>query len=274
MILQNITIVNLGAIEYFSHDFADDVNLLKVKHTNEISYAVRVILNHKDIPPLPRTAVREDTKIEAILSIAKKKYNIIVQPDKAKKVFSLHAYDEHQRDITTEYLYLTDHCAEQDSADVFVGTEREMPLRFLQYANEELYFPRNELHRLTGKMSSLKTFRAYLKQFIKQFEPQVIREGKLYEFILKSDGRYGVRYKNDDGMPVCLSESEQIIFRYLCFIKTLEFWSGFEELRNLHGLQKPILVENFLERIDESIDIQILIKRTAEFNRQMIILTI
>ena len=88
MILQNITIVNLGAIEYFSHDFADDVNLLKVKHTNEISYAVRVVLNHKDIPPLPRTAMREDTQIEAILSIAKKKYNIIVQPDKAKKVFS------------------------------------------------------------------------------------------------------------------------------------------------------------------------------------------
>lgn len=274
MILQNITIVNLGAIEYFSHDFADDVNLLKVKHTNEISYAVQVILNHKDIPPLPQTAVREDTQIEASLSIEKKKYHIITQPNKAKKVFSLHAYDEHQRDVTTEYLYLTDHCAEQDRADVFVGTEREIPLRFLQYANEEVYFPRNELHRLTGKMSSLKTFRAYLKQFIKQFEPQVIREGKLYEFILKSDGRYGVRYKNDDGMPVCLSESEHIIFRYLCFIKTLEFWSGFEELRNLHGLQKPILVENFLERIDESIDIQILIKRTAEFNRQIIILTI
>jgi hypothetical protein len=274
MILQKITIVNLGAIEHFTRDFADDVNLLKTGNTNEISYAVRVILNHKDIPPLPRTALREDTKIEAILSIAKKKYNIIVQPDKVKRVFSLHAYDEQQRDVTTEYLYLTDHCAEQDSADIFVGTEREMPLRFLQYANEEVYFPRNELHRLTGKMSSLKTFRAYLKQFIKQFEPQVIREGKLYEFILKSDGRYGVRYKNDDGMPVCLSESEQIIFRYLCFIKTLEFWSGFEELRNLHGLQKPILVENFLERIDESIDIQILIKRTAEFNRQMIILTI
>lgn len=274
MILQNITIVDLGAIDHFSHDFADDVNLLKVKHTNEISYAVRVILNHKDIPPLPQSAVRKDTKIEAILSIAKKKYNIIVQPDNAKKVFSLHVYDEHRHDVTEEYLYMTDHCAEHDSADIFVGTEREMPLRFLQYANEELYFPRNELHRLTEKMSSLKTFRAYLKQFIKQFEPQVIREGKLYEFILKSDGRYGVRYKNDDGMPVCLSESEQIIFRYLCFIKTLEFWSGFEELRNLHGLQKPILVENLLERIDQSINIQNLIKRTAEFNRQMIILTI
>jgi hypothetical protein len=274
MILQKITIVNLGAIEHFTRDFVDDVNLLKTGNTNEISYAVQVILNHKDIPPLPRTAVREDTQIEAILSIAKKKYNIIVQPDKVKRVFSLHAYDEQQRDVTTEYLYLTDHCAEQDSADVFVGTEREMPLRFLQYANEEVYFPQNELHRLTGKMSSLKTFRAYLKQFIKQFEPQVIREGKLYEFILKSDGRYGVRYKNDDGMPVCLSESEQILFRYLCFIKTLEFWRGFEELRNFHGLQKPILVENLLERIDQSIDVQNLIKRTAEFNRQMIILTI
>ena len=274
MILQNITILNLGAIEHFSCDFSDDVNLLKTHHTNEISYAVQVALNHKDIPPLPRAAMRADTKIEAIISIKKKKYHIIAQPDKAKKVFSLRAYDEHRCDVTAEYLYLTDHCSEQDRADVFIGTEREMPLRFLRYANEELYFPRHDLQRLTEKMSSLKAFRAYLKQFINQIQPEIIREGKQYEIILQSDGRCVICHKNYQGAPVCLSESEQILFRYLCFIKTLEFWSGFEELRNLHGVKKPILVEKFLERIDESIDIQNLIKKTAEFNRQIIILTI
>lgn len=274
MILQNITIVNLGTIEYFSYDFADGVNLLKTCHTDEISYAMRVVLNHKDIPPLPRTAVREDAQIEAILSIEKKKYHIIAQLDKAKRRFELKAYDEQRRNVTGEYLYLTDHCAEHDNSSVFMGTCQDMPLRFLQYANEELYFSRNELHRLTGEMSSLKAFRAYLKRFINQFQPEIIREGKQYEIIIQSDGRYDVRHKNDCGMQVYLSESEQILFRYLCFLKSLEFWSGFEEMRNLHALQKPLIVENFLERLDESIDVRDLIQRTMRLNRQIIILTI
>lgn len=274
MILQNITIANLGAIEHFSYTFEEGLNMLHTRHTDELDYAVRVVLNHKDIPPLSQFSVRVDTQIEATVLVEKKIYDIIIKPDKTQKVFLLQAFDELRHNVTGEYLYLTDHCAEQDRADVFEGTDQDMPLRFLQYANEELYFPRNELHRFTGEMSSLKTFRAYLKQFIKQFRPQVIREGKQYEFILKSDGRYGVRYKNDEGMPICLSESEKILFRYLCFLSTLEFWYGFEQLRNLHSINKPLIITNFFERLDVSIDSSEFIDRTRELGRQVIILTL
>ena len=75
-------------------------------------------------------------------------------------------------------------------------------------------------------------------------------------------------------MPVFLSESEQTLFRYLCFLRTAEFWQGFEELRNLHSVKKPILTQDFLERLDESIDLQDILERTRRLNRQIIILTI
>jgi hypothetical protein len=215
-----------------------------------------------------------DTQIEATVLVEKKIYDIIIKPDQTQKVFLLQAFDELRHDVTGEYLYLTGHCAEQDGADVFEGTSKNMPLRFLQYANEELYFARDELYKRTGEMSNLKVFRSYLKQFINQFQPEVVREGKQYEIILKSDGRYGVRHKNDCGMPVYLSESEQLMFRYLCFLKTLEFWSGFEEMRNLHCVCKPLIIKNFLERLDESVDIQGLLERSRGLKRQIIMLTI
>ena len=47
-----------------------------------------------------------------------------------------------------------------------------------------------------------------------------------------------------------------------------------EELRNLHGVKKPLMIMNFLERLDESINIQDLLERTSLLKRQVLLLTI
>ena len=102
----------------------------------------------------------------------------------------------------------------------------------------------------------------------------MIREGKRYELYLESSGKYVVRHVDDNGCSVFLSESEETLFRYLCFLKTAEFWHGFEELRNLNGIKKPLIVEGFLERLDESIDVSDLLQRTLRLKRQLILLTV
>lgn len=274
MILRNIAITNFGAIRHYSYNFEEGLNVLHTRHTDELDYAVRVILNHKAIPPLPQYAVRADSRIAATIFIEKKQYKMIALPDTVRKCFLLKAYNEQGEDVTNEYRYLTDHCAEQDRADVFEVTDRDMPLRFLQYANEDVFFPRNELSRLTGDLSNLKAFRAYLRYFIAHFQPELIREGKYYEIVMKNDGRYDVRHKHYEGSPVCLSESERVLFRYLCFLRTAEFWYGFEDLRNLHEVKKSLIIKDFLERLDESIDTSSIINRTMELGGQVIILTL
>jgi hypothetical protein len=76
-----------------------------------------------------------------------------------------------------------------------------------------------------------------------------------------------------DEVPVFLSASDRTLFRYLCFLRTAEFWHGFESLRNLHEAGKPLVIRDFLERLDESINVGTLLERTAKLNRQIIILT-
>ena len=166
MILENITIISLGALENFSFVFADGLNLLHTRHADKITQAIRILLNHKDITPFPQDAVRADTRIEAIISIEKKQYKIIAMPHTVEGRMTLQAYDARGNNVTNEYLYVTNHCAEQDRADIFEGTDRDMPLRFLRYANEELYFSRNELNNRTENLSDLKVFRAYLRHYI------------------------------------------------------------------------------------------------------------
>ena len=272
MILRNINIQNLGSVTHFSQDFAADLNVLEEKALDEISYAIRSVLNHK-IPPSPLRWLKGGTRVEANVLIDGKNYLVLAAPNEAYKGLKLRCYDDDGIDITAEYLYLTSHCYEQDLSDVFAGEEEKMLLRFLKYANEDLYYSPRELSEKTDGLSDVKAFRTYLRSFIEDFQPEPLRDEKEYEIIIEKCGRYAVRCKIDSSTPSALSESERTLFRYLCFLLTAEFWQGFEELRNLHSIKKPLLVSNFLERLDEAIDVGHLLLRTRRLKRQIIILT-
>lgn len=273
MILERITIRNFGAIDHFESDFEDGLNVVKSRYADEIALAIRLVLGHR-ISSLPEYRVGRNTKIEARVRLAGKAYQVEIALKSLTQGRCLRAYDLDDNDQTKEYLYVTSHCPEQDLSDVFGGHTDKTHFRLLQYLDEDRYFGPRELSARTDRLSEIKAFRSYLKTFIKNFQPELIREGKRYELCLETSGTYAVRYVDDKGTPVFLSESEEMLFRYLCFLKTAEFWHGFEELRNLHGIKKPLIVEGFLERLDESIDVGALLQRTLRLKRQLILLTI
>lgn len=144
--------------------------------------------------------------------------------------------------------------------------------RVLKYLNEEDFYCSKELWKLTNGFSETRAFRSYLRVYVKNFKPEPIREGKRYELVLRECGRFGVRYTDGDQFPVTLSETERVIFRYLCFLHTAEFWYGFEQIRNLHSIKKPLIIDIFLERLDESFYPNDLIQRTLKLKRQLIII--
>lgn len=260
-------------MDFFEHDFRDDVNVVKNRHTEELSYAIQVALNHRALPP-PRAMVREGTKIEATVCVTEKTYRLVATTEPNQKNLCVRVFDEDGMDATREYTAVASHCPEHDLCDCFWGDAPEALFRPLQYWHEDRYYAAHELSRRTERRSDTKTFRAYLNAFIKSFRPEIIREGKRFELCLMTGGTYAVRYRDDYGAPVFLSESEQTLFRYLCFLRTAEFWHGFEELRNLHCVKKPMLLTNFLERLDESINTQDLLSRAHRLQRQIIVLTV
>ena len=273
MLLKQITIQNLGAVDAFECDFENGLNIVKNRYTDEISGAIQFVLNHR-ASCLPKFWVRGSTQVEAVVSIFEKEYLLMAKPNLKQNDLCLRAYDEYGNEKTQEYLYLTSHCAEQDLCEVFDRDTEKMFFKPIQYLDEDRYYSPGDLSKSTDRLSETKAFRSYLKTFIKNFKSETIRDGKRYELYLKKDGRYAVRYKGDNDMPVFLSESEHTLFRYLCFLRTAEFWQGFEELRNLHAIKKPILIADFLERLDESINMQDILERTKRLNRQIIMLTI
>ena len=273
MRIKRISVQNLGSIEFFECDFEDTLNIINSRDVSELSRAIQFVANCRGFY-LPKQWVSRNTQIEALVCFREMIYKIVARKEPNKSSLRLYAYDGEDKDMTKEYLYATTHCIEQDLSEIFEGNISEMSFKPIQYLDEDRYYTFDELSRRTDRVSEIKAFRSYLKGFIKDFQPECMREGKRYELCLDENRRYAVKCKGGDDLPVCLSESEQVLFRYLCFLKTAEFWQGFEELRNLNDVKKPILVKNFIERLDESIDIQDVLERTKRLNRQVIMLTI
>ena len=270
MVLKSIIIQNFGGVTRLSYEFRERLNVVKEIGRDVISYAIRAIFNHKTPPP-PASWVGVDTRVEASVSLPQKSYHVTLTPDTEGGRLRLRSYDKDGIDVTQEYLYLTSHCIEQDMSDVFDGEESVL-LRFLKYANEDIYFSPRELATATDGLSNLKSFRNYLRSFISGFKPELLRDGRSYEIFLKNNGIYAVRCRVDGRIIRALSEAEKTLFRYLCFLRTAEFWHGFEELRNLHCIKKPFIVSDFLEKLDQSIDVKYLLDRTEDLNRQTILL--
>ena len=124
----------------------------------------------------------------------------------------------------------------------------------------------------TESLTDTKTFRSHLIQYIKAFRPEPINCKKDYLTAMTSQGRFEVCCPGVSG-HICLSETEEKLFLYICFLNVAEFWADIEKIRDLHHEKKPLVIQNFLEFLDESTDIRALAARTIKLQRQIIILT-
>ena len=270
MKIYELTVRAFGGIEKLNLRFSGTLDVVKERYLTEISCALQTVFQSKALC-IPAHLIKEDSEIEARVLLAGKEYHVRAIPAKEKDAFFLHAENAACEDCTQEYLEFSTHCAAQDAAELFDGSEQSGAGRLLDCEWESMYFGKTFVQ--SEGRSTLRAFRAYLTAFIRNFRPERLREGKEYEIVLEESGRYTVRHAQL-GSRVALSATEERIFRYLCFLRTAEFWHGFEKIRELNTVKKPFLLWNFVEMLDESVDARALLQRAAALGRQVILLTI
>jgi hypothetical protein len=179
------------------------------------------------------------------------------------------ATDPTGADATAQYKYALSHCEEQNGAELFGGWEPYIHLRLCDYCDQDFW---DVLSDRTDRLIDTKTFHRYLYNYIRSFVPEPINSKKNYLASVNQQGKFEVILPGFDG-EIHLSETEKRLFSYSCFLNVAEFWAGFEVMRDLHHEKKPLLIQDFLEYLDEGADISGLIARTQKLHRQIIILT-
>lgn len=104
----------------------------------------------------------------------------------------------------------------------------------------------------TRGISATRTFRAYLKDYIRTFAPHPLCTGKDYLLTLDAKGTFRVTRPGVATAPR-LTPGEAALFRYLCFLHLAEFWQGFEQIRDPGHTAPPLVIEGLTDRLDEGL---------------------
>lgn len=270
MNINKITVINFGSIRFFEISLNDQISVIKTKYLSELSAVFDIILCKKTVSSLPNDWLRSDTEITAVVCIDNIVYYVNAKPNSSiSSALSVYATDVNGCEMTKQYLSLISHCAEQDAIESFDGCDKTIPLRLSWYHNSEEYEPSGNLDENSNHIATTKTFRSSLVKFIKAFGSESINNQKQHRVAIRKNGKFEI-YRPGSEEKNCLSKTEEKIFLYICFLNIAEFWSNIESVRNLHNVDKPLLIKNFLEYLDESAEFEKLIKRSLVLKRQII----
>ena len=267
MVISHLTIRNFGAIQFYDADFTPELNWIHSRYTDEISTALGFLLCNKTSPVIPKQWLQACTYIFAEIRLADTVYKVWAKPALGR--LQLFVVDPSGADATARYAYALSHCPEQDAIETFDGQDKTTPFRLCRYRNLE---DRDDLSHRTHRLADTKAFRRHLFQYIHSLPPEPINSKKNYQAAINAQGAFEVVQPGVPG-KVFLSETEEKLFFYICFLNIAEFWVDFERTRDLHHEKKPLVIQNFLEFLDESVNSNGLIARTRKLQRQIMILT-
>ncbi len=235
-----------------------------VKGSAEIYDIIKLLLGIKE-------AARSFYNIR-FLSVVEhdKTYYIRGSKNKGDLLFDVSIFSD-ETECTEEYFDTLKEADEINSSLFFHRFKRQdFPHKLFRYRDLLKYYPNGDFSPITNGYGTTRSFRGFITDYIKNFKPIKLREDKDLYLKLSNEGEFNVGLINSNE-KVFLSESETVLYHYLSFISIADFWSRAEKIRNLNHVNKPLIVSNFLERLDCNIDLSEIVHLTNKIDRQIII---
>ena len=176
--------------------------------------------------------------------------------------------DEAGENYTERYFDLVEESEEEFYIRHFEEYKKETyphKLKYYRtYEDEEL----EEFADKTDGVGVTRGFRSHMTNFIRNFKPELLVKGKPYILILNKKGEFCVEDIYNPGERALLSENEETIYHYLCYLHLSNFWSQIKCIKDQNHLAPPLIVDDFLDRLDQSTDTKQLIDKAVSLNRQ------
>lgn len=255
---------NVGPVPCYLRSFPEETQLLRDEHSRITVQVIRVILGDWGAC---KGLISENSYIEALVAVGQEVSRVYVRF--LNRVAALTVTDLKGEDRTQSYLCGMCHAPEEFRMCCFHGLG-DYPVRLPQYRQPEDRDP-GSFGEDTNPAGQTQLFAHHLRQFVMGYKPQKLLEEKNYWLSLEPDGRFIVRWGEGGEEILSLSETEQRIYHYLCFLQIVEFWSALQEQCCYADTKLPLLIRGFAERLDESVDLPKLLARAEALERQTLI---
>ncbi len=132
---------------------------------------------------------------------------------------------------------------EERSLMCFEDFEKQnYPLRLAFYKDNK-YFYKGSFSTLTNGIGETRTFRAFVNEFIKKYEPELISKENDLWLSLKENGEFVVTEGEHGKITTDLSQKEFFMYNLLCFLNLVRFWDEFNEIRDMNTIKVPVFIK-------------------------------
>lgn len=283
MFVKKLTVEQFGRIGYKSFSFEQPLTIFAGEETEEIFAALCVVLDNRLLSSQTmRYCFTEKSKLYAEI-------------EKDGKVYTAEAaYDESAPNHCVARIYCGGRLLsnEERTAAFQTSFEEEECSYFLnRYDYYSRYVPFAELD-FTKKLSDYRqglqeenrhifsartdgiglthTFRKVLRNFCDKFLPQPLRIEKRLWLTMDEKGRF---LATKDALPhMYLSATENTLLQYYCFLEVNRFWGEVQKAMG-RTVQKPLFIGALAYYIDFCIDLESLLEKASDLNRQVFVFT-
>lgn len=252
MVIKQIIINHFGRISHLDVVLNDQTNILRTYFIEEVFLIISRVLSVTPKQSIPPPWIYNDTLIVVTVSCGEEIFTVRIGPNKATNDVQFLVRDISGKDITKRYIYELSHCMEEDDLIFITGLNPSIKDRLRNYLDEERFFSPISLVTRTKGFSKTRTFKKWLRGYIKNSTYEVLDEEKKQVVVLQGDGTFEVICNTDNSeKQVELSKDNEMIFVFMCHLKALELWDGFEKIRDMHYVKKPIIIRDFWEYFSE-----------------------
>ena len=142
--------------------------------------------------------------------------------------------------------------------------------RLQQYLEYPEAFTKETMQNKGGiALSTTKTFRRCLLNFIRTFQPIAFPINSALWLHLEKSGCFTVRLGKDGELITGLGEKDSYIFQYLCFLQIRCFWNCLQECCRFLSVKLPVFIRDFPENYE---NFEELLEKALESTSQVIVL--
>ena len=145
--------------------------------------------------------------------------------------------------------------------------------RLQQYwAYPQGFAERTTLPKSNISLSTTKTFRCYLRRFIRNFQPEPLSPSSNLWLHLEKNGRFSLRLGNNGEEITDFGEGDFCVFQYLCFLHIRRFWDDVRKCCRVSVVTLPLIVRDFSSALKNEKDYAALLELALECASQVIVL--
>ena len=270
MIIKRITMEDFENIPHFESSFDSRLAVLPLGMENTVLKAIGIILK-SDLLAGDKIYASENMLIQAEISVDECNFMITATKSEDNDGFNIVVEDQYGNTCTDFYDVISQSTEEENLSYFAFDQKNLFSERYKQYKDTEKYYSKDSFSKLTNGIGNTRLFRSCLSSHIKEYNESNTDNENCWQSVIKESGEVVLNRPSPCLDRNDLSESDAVLFEYLCYLDINQFWKEIEDVRDFNHTFWPLFIHELCARTDEATVLTGYVNKALSLNRQVFI---